>query len=170
VNDTSGVSYFGFRDLIAGGTIYSSGVAAGTTNWYRLTVTLDDGTRTATMDVIDLTAGGAVVDLNGGAAGASFSHTWPAGQWVSPTNFVGLLGRASTTLMIDNIVTLQPAVQPPPTLQLSFSGANMQLIWSEGTLLEATNLAGPWIAPPGASSPLIVVPTSPRKFFRVQVP
>ena len=40
-------------------------MAAATTNWYRITVTLDDTTRTATLDVMNLTANGTVVDLNG---------------------------------------------------------------------------------------------------------
>lgn len=169
VNDSGGVSYFGFRDLIAGGTTYSSGVAAGTTDWYRVTVTLDDATRMATMEVTNLTAGG-VVDLNGATAGTAFARTWTAGAWVSPTNFVGTLARASGTLLLDNIVVLPPAVSPPVVLQIGYLGTNLQLNWSAGMLLEATSLLGPWTTNFSATSPFTVIPTEPQKFFRVLLP
>jgi hypothetical protein len=48
------------------------------------------------------------------------------------------------------------------------SGGQFQLTWSQGTLLEATNVLGPWITN-AATSPYTVTPTGPRKFFRVQV-
>lgn len=169
VCDVGGVSYFAFRDQAASGTVYSSGVAAGTTNWYRMTVTLDDGTRTTTMEVTNLTAGGTAVDLNGTAAGTAFSRTWSAALWISPTNYAGLIGRASTTLLIDNIVVLEPAVLPPVTLLFNYAGATLQLTWNRGVLLEATNLAEPWTTNLGATSPFVVNPNSPQKFFRVLV-
>jgi hypothetical protein len=169
VSDSGGVSYFAFRDLIAAGTVYSSGVAANTADWYRMTLALDDATRTATMDVIDLTTGGTVVDLNSAGASTSFSHTWPANSWVSPTNFVGTIGRASTTLLVDNIAVLEWAGNPPPiTLQSTWVGFNLQLNWLVGTLLEATNLSGPWITNT-AASPFNVSPTAPQKFYKVRV-
>jgi hypothetical protein len=142
-------------------------VAAGTANWYRITVTLDDSTRTATMEVTNLTAGGTVVDLNGAAAGTSFSRTWSAAQWISPTNFVGVIGRASTSLQIDNIVLVEPAVDTPVTLQMAWSGANLQLIWPRGILVEATNIAGPWTTNLTASSPFPVTPNVPQRFYRL---
>ncbi len=170
VNDSGGVSYFGFRDLIAGGTTYSSGVAAGTTNWYRVTVTLDDTTRSAMMEVTNLSAGGGVVDLNGAMVGTAFTQTWSAEAWISPTNFVGTLARASGTLLLDNIVVVQPAGQAPVTLQMQNVGAALQLSWSSGTLLEATNVFGPWTTNAGATSSFTVMPTESQKFFRVQLP
>lgn len=169
VNDSGGISYFGFRDLIAGGATYSSGVAANTTDWYRITVTLDDATRTATMEVTNLTAGGLAVDLNGATAGTAFSRTWSAGLWVSPTNFVGTLARASGTLLVDNIIVLQPAVSQPVTLGVRYAGSNLQLTWSSGFLLEATNVLGPWTTNLSATSPFIVIPSVPQKFFKVQL-
>jgi len=47
-------------------------------------------------------------------------------------------------------------------------GANLQLSWPQGTLLEATNITGPWITNP-AASPYSMSPTAPWKFFRVKV-
>jgi hypothetical protein len=163
------VAYFGFRDRIASGTFYSSGVAAATTKWYRLTVTLDDASQSASMEVTNLTDGGIVVDLNGAAAGTAFSNAWPANVWISPTNFSGTIGRASTTLLIDNLAVLQWAVSPPPvSLLATVNGSNLQLTWPMGTLLEATNVAGPWTTNP-ASSPYFAALMGPAKFYRVLV-
>jgi hypothetical protein len=108
------------------------------------------------------------VDLNGTTAGTSFSHTWSSAQWVSPTNFVGVVGRASTTLLIDNLVVLQPAIQLPVVVQVERAGPNLQLTWSGGTLLESTNVSGPWLSNVTAASPYLVVPTEPQKFFKVR--
>src|SRR5207244_234661 len=97
---------------------------------YRITVTLDDPTRSASMEVTNLTDGGIAVDLNGASAGTAFSHSWPTNLWVSPANFSGTIGRASTTLLVDNIATLQWAGAPPPiALQASRSGFDFKLSW-----------------------------------------
>ncbi|HEY5914252.1 MAG TPA: immunoglobulin domain-containing protein [Verrucomicrobiae bacterium] len=59
--------------------------------------------------------------------------------------------------------------QPPRvTLQFQMSGANLQLNWSQGILLEATDLTGPWTTN-NAASGVIITPTGPRKFFKIQV-
>jgi alpha-glucosidase len=170
VNDVGGVSHFSFRDTIASGTVYSSDVAANVADWYRVTVTLDDATRTATMEVTNLTAGGIAVDLNGAAAGTAFSRTWAPAQWVAATNFVGTLARASASLRLDNIVVIEPAKPPTVKLESGAAGNDLRLNWNAGWLQEATNLAGPWTTNPDALSPLTVMPTEPQKFFRVQWP
>ena len=56
-----------------------------------------------------------------------------------------------------------------PTLGLQPSGSNLQLTWAYGTLLQATNITGPWTTNI-ATSPYTVTPTGPQMFFRVQVP
>lgn len=43
-----------------------------------------------------------------------------------------------------------------------------QLTWSQGTLQEATDLNGPW-SDSGATSPFVVTPTGPQKFYRLHV-
>jgi hypothetical protein len=43
---------------------------------------------------------------------------------------------------------------------------NPALSWATGTLLQATNLSGPWLTNP-AGSPYTVQPTNPRQFYRV---
>ena len=52
----------------------------------------------------------------------------------------------------------------------SVAGKNLQLIWSQGVLLQAANLAGPWITNTAAVSPFTVSPTAPQMFYRVLVP
>lgn len=167
--DSGGVAWFGFRDQIAGGATYLSSATASPTNWYRVTVSLDDVTRTATMDVTNLTAGGTAVDLNGSGAGASFSHTWPAALWVSPTNFVGTIGRASVSLFIDNIFVIEPVVLTPIPLQYARTGTNLLLTWGRRLLLESSNISGPWVTNAGATPPHASSLNSPQKFYRVLI-
>jgi hypothetical protein len=57
----------------------------------------------------------------------------------------------------------------PVTLQIARVGANIQLSWPQGTLLEATRVTGPWATNSLAVSPYTVPPTNSAKFYRVQV-
>ncbi len=57
----------------------------------------------------------------------------------------------------------------PPTLGVTSSGSSLVLNWSRGSLLEATNLLGPWTTNINAS-PYTVTPVGPQKFFRVVAP
>jgi hypothetical protein len=45
-----------------------------------------------------------------------------------------------------------------------------QLVWPQGLLLEATNLAGPWLTNLAANSPFTILASEPQKFYRVFVP
>jgi hypothetical protein len=62
-------------------------------------------------------------------------------------------------------------VAPSVTLYLQrASGGQLQLQWSQGTLLEtATLVTGPWTPVPGAASPYTLSTTGSQKFYRVQV-
>ena len=53
----------------------------------------------------------------------------------------------------------------PVAIQLS--GSNVLLNWSEGTLMESTNVNGPWVTN-SAAPPYAVSPTQPQMFYRVQ--
>jgi len=55
-----------------------------------------------------------------------------------------------------------------PPLVIQKVGANLQLAWPQGTLLEATNVAGPYVTN-NATSPYTFTPTEAMKFFRVKV-
>ena len=57
-----------------------------------------------------------------------------------------------------------------PTLGVARSGSSLVLTWSAGsTLLQATNLTGPWTTNVN-TSPYTNVPTGPQMFFKVQAP
>jgi hypothetical protein len=53
-------------------------------------------------------------------------------------------------------------------LYMQTGGTQPVLNWAAGTMLEATNLSGPWATNP-AVSPYIVMPTNPLMFYRVLV-
>jgi len=53
-------------------------------------------------------------------------------------------------------------------ITISKVGNNVQLQWTSGTLLQATNLLGPWITNAVAVSPYILSPTNAQQFFRTQ--
>jgi hypothetical protein len=88
---------------------------------------------------------------------------------------------AATSLIVKHIVTeatgtgfayarLRGAsLMPQPVITESVIGGNIQLTWPVGSLLEATNVSGPWVANPN-TSPYTLAPADPQKFFRVQVP
>jgi hypothetical protein len=47
------------------------------------------------------------------------------------------------------------------------SGVNLTLTWPQGTLLQSSNLAGPWSRASALASPLVVPPTNNSMFYRV---
>ncbi|MGH7941164.1 MAG: LamG domain-containing protein, partial [Limisphaerales bacterium] len=60
-------------------------------------------------------------------------------------------------------------VAGPIEITIERSGPNVILNWPTGTLLEATNLAGPWTTD-GATAPYTVAPSGSQKFYRVRIP
>lgn len=92
-------------------------------DWYQVTLTYDDALSSITMDVINLTLGGSVVDLNGAADGTSFTHifTGAAGDVYTPvSSFDGLFVRTTGLNVLDNIQIV--ATPEPSTLALAFLG------------------------------------------------
>jgi alpha-galactosidase len=61
-----------------------------------------------------------------------------------------------------------PALPVGYISNLSSSSASMTLVWPQGTLLQATNLAGPWIAASGISSNTASM-TNAQMFFRLLI-
>jgi hypothetical protein len=89
---------------------------------------------------------------------AAFPATWTG---VGGTTNVGT---ASGSINVGNVT-------PPPvnvTLLLQRSGATFQLTWPQGVLLQADEVTGPWTTNT-ATSPFIVSPTAPQRFYRVIV-
>jgi hypothetical protein len=75
-----------------------------------------------------------------------------------------IAGSGNVTL---NAATLQGSVAVAVTLQ-QVAGGNLQLSWPQGTLLQATNLGGPWVTN-NNTSPYTFPPAGPRQFFQVKV-
>ena len=57
----------------------------------------------------------------------------------------------------------------PQTLHIAPSGSNVVLTWQAGTLLQSTNVLGPWTTNSVATSPYTVPATSKATFFRLLV-
>ncbi len=64
-------------------------------------------------------------------------------------------------------VVVRALTAPPPAI--TRSGSTLQLSWPYGTLLQATNITGPW-TPNTASSPVSITPTLPTMFYKIQLP
>ena len=56
----------------------------------------------------------------------------------------------------------------PVSISLQRNGSNLQLTWLQGTLLESSNVLGPWTTN-FATSPFTVSPTNAQKFYRLRV-
>jgi hypothetical protein len=75
-------------------------------------------------------------------------------------------GLASVT---STVATLTVVTTPPVVyLTNQLSGTSMVLSWPQGTLLQATNLTGPWVTNT-ATSPYTLSPTNPMMFYRIRV-
>jgi hypothetical protein len=58
-----------------------------------------------------------------------------------------------------------------PVIVVAPSGTNLVLTWpGGGSLQSATNVIGPWINVPGATSPYVVPTIGPSGFYRVLLP
>jgi hypothetical protein len=61
------------------------------------------------------------------------------------------------------------SIVPNVTLNLVPAGAGgLQLTWPQGTLLQSTNVAGPWV-PIRVTSPYTISPTNSQMYFKVLV-
>jgi alpha-L-fucosidase len=102
------------------------------------------------------------------------SNDYVIGTFTAPPN------GASTTVNLNiqenlpsggngNINALVVRVLPSLWLNCQLvAGGQLQLQWSQGTLLQATNLNGPWLTN-NTASPFYLTPTGSQEFFRVRV-
>ena len=81
---------------------------------------------------------------------------------------VAVFNYAFTPLQVTNLYNAAFATAPSVTLAIQQIGANLQLTWPQGTLLEANDASGPYTTNVNAS-PYTFPPTSAKKFFRVRV-
>ena len=59
-------------------------------------------------------------------------------------------------------------VVTPVSISLQMTNSNLRLTWPHGTLLESSNVSGPWTTN-FAASPFTVSPTNAQKFYRLRV-
>jgi hypothetical protein len=108
-----------------------------------------------------------------------FGVTWHLGDDATGTGgsrtFPGTIDEVSvylSALSSNQIISMYDAgvqIAPPVALDIAPAGpGNLTLTWSQGTLLQATNLAGPW-STNTASSPFHISPTNSHMFFKVLV-
>jgi hypothetical protein len=62
------------------------------------------------------------------------------------------------------------AVVVTPTLEIARSGANTVLTWTQGLLLQAGSVTGPWTTNSTAVSPWTNALSQGQQFYRVFVP
>lgn len=98
-------------------------------------------------------------DTNTGNGGRTFTGS---------IDEVAVFPRALSTAEIDDLYAGKAAVTEVK-LELSRTGADLQLKWAQGTLLEADTVNGSWKAVDNAVSPFIVTPSVGNKFYKVQV-
>jgi hypothetical protein len=99
---------------------------------------------------------------------------FPSGGAIGNNNFNGNIDEVAifdSTLSSNQVYALYESAlgQPvPPALTITPVAGSVQVRWTGGMLLQATNLPGPWLTNTAATSPYIVSPTSPAQFFRAK--
>ncbi|MGC3957801.1 MAG: autotransporter-associated beta strand repeat-containing protein [Verrucomicrobiota bacterium] len=107
-----------------------------------------------------------------GTSLTSGTYTWAQLNTAYPANFPATWtaqpGALLETAASGSITVLSGAVTLV-SLTNTWNGTALTLSWPAGwKLLEATNVVGPWITNNAATSPFVVSPTEPQKFFRLQ--
>ena len=101
------------------------------------------------------------------ATGTDGARTFP-GSIADVSVNLSALSSSEVTALYDAGLGI---ITGPVTLDIAPAAANsVTLTWSRGTLLESTNLAGPWATNTTATSPFTVTPTGPQMFYRVFAP
>jgi hypothetical protein len=76
---------------------------------------------------------------------------------------------SSAWVKMDNCRITASAYTAVSGLSLASSGGNVVLTWGYGTLVESTNVTGPW-TPASGTSPKTVSPTDGSHFYRLRLP
>jgi len=66
------------------------------------------------------------------------------------------------------IYQIKSLVSSPPSLTSRRVGTQIELAWDRGTLVQATNVNGPWSDVPDAFSPHLITTAGPCTFYRVR--
>jgi hypothetical protein len=65
------------------------------------------------------------------------------------------------------IYQIKSLISSPPMLATRLVGAQIELTWDRGALLQASDVHGPWTIVPNAFSPQLIAPGGPAAFYRV---
>jgi hypothetical protein len=120
----------------------------------------------------NVTVNGVVIaSFNPGSSANNYVNYTAAFTATTTTQTVAFVGTdlagGDNTVFIDNVRITAPPILPPVNLYIQQAGGNLVLSWSQGVLLEATNVTGPWTAN-NATSPYTNQPNNPQMFYRVQ--
>ena len=107
---------------------------------------------------------------NNGLAGAfkTFSVSFTTPATVNGDLTIALIPTTATQICYDNVQLITQVT--PVTVTLQTAGANRILTWPLGILLQATNVAGPYVPVSGAVSPWPITPSAARMFYKIQLP
>jgi hypothetical protein len=81
----------------------------------------------------------------------------------------GDTGSSGTRLWLGEVELLGVAgtASPITVSVMKQTGGTLELQWTSGSLLESTNVTGPWTTNTTAVSPFTVTPTEPQKFYQI---
>ena len=107
---------------------------------------------------------------NTGLAGAfkDFAAIFTTPATVSGDLTVAMNTTTAVQICYDNVQLV--ASVAPVAINIQSSGTNQNMTWPMGSLMVATNLAGPYSVVNGAVSPQTIAPYGAQKFYKVQLP
>jgi autotransporter-associated beta strand protein len=105
----------------------------------------------------DLGTEPAVPTVSGTWSTFHFDSVRVIGHEPYPTGLIDELRLGGTWAAVTPHITVSK-----PMVGWSFSGTDLTLSWTSGTLQSATNVTGPWFDVPNATSPLVVHPQGPN--------
>jgi hypothetical protein len=138
--------------------------ATGSRNLYVDGVLVASQTETAPY----ILAAGSYLCLGGRHDGSAFGNYFAGGIYGARIYSAALTEAQVNSLAWKELVVpvTAPAFSGPPTL----AGSKFILSWSGGTLLQSTNVLGPWTSS-GATSPYTnIISTAPQMFFKLSNP
>jgi hypothetical protein len=81
---------------------------------------------------------------------------------------MAIFNQALTQVQLTAMYNAALGVPPGPSIALV--NGSVQISWPLGTLVQSTNLQGPWTVVPNATSPYTVPAGAPNGFYRVWLP
>ena len=156
----------------------------GVTNqtWYHLVATFDAGTGNKNLYVNGILTASSVEAIGTFAPNNAVNEGTNSDEGIGKTTvsdmYVGegtfYFGDLDEVSVYDYVLTPEQVAHHygllvTPTLEIERDGAQVKITWSQGLLLEASEISGPWTTNT-AASPFIFTPGGTQQFFRVVAP